>query len=166
MPPAASGKGFCIVQTRKGKSIISHMHDFIVRVYHMGCKYIWHGYVRAMIRKFPERRRQYEEMLDTLPGSLIDGLPHGHNYGDSVGGRLVKIESSAVYKEYSAVRSALAKCQGTNPDFMEFVKLYYWRRPGLSIEAVADRLHYSPETIRKWNQKIIYTTAHYRGLLD
>ena len=122
--------------------------------------------MRQMIRAYPERKKQYEEMISTLKSPTLDGLPHNKSGGDVVGAKLVKVERSSVYKEYSAVHSALQICQASNPNLTEFVRLYYWDRRRLSLEDVADQLHYSPETIRKWNQRLIYTTAKYRGLLE
>ena len=31
---------------------------------------------------------------------------------------------------------------------------------------IADRLHYSPETVRKWNKRLLYNVARERGLYD
>ena len=132
----------------------------------MGTKYIWHGYVRKMIKVYPERKRWYEDMFQQRITPVLDGAPSAKSRGDPIGALLVSMEKTANYKEYSAVHSALQVCSVRNPYLLDFVKLYYWRRPSLSLEDIALKLHYSPETIRKWNKTLIYTVATYRGLLD
>ena len=132
----------------------------------MGVKYIWWSYARRMIQAYPERKLQYEEMLQQHTAPRLDGTPNAKARGDPVGALLEKVEKTAIYKEYSAVNSALRVCSSRNPYLLEFVKLYYWRRPSLSLEDIALKLHYSPETIRKWNKRLIYAVAVNRGLLD
>ena len=132
----------------------------------MGVKFGWWSYAKSMIRNYPARKLQYEEMLQQHTAPRLDGTPNAKARGDPVGALLEKVEKTAVYKEFSAVNSALRVCSSRNPYLLEFVKLYYWRRPGLSLEKIADKLNYSPETIRKWNKTLIYTVANYRGLLD
>lgn len=132
----------------------------------MGVKYVWWGYAKSLVRLYPERKKEYEEML--LPqGPVIDGMPHGTHSGDVIGAKLANIERTAAYKDYSAVHSALEICKGINDHFMDFVTLYYWTpRWRYSLEDVADELFYSPETIRKWNKRLLYAVAHNRGLMD
>ena len=132
----------------------------------MSTKFIWWSYARGMVRAYPERCQQYEDLIEQRRTPIFDGTPGTRSQSDSVGNLLGQVEKTAVYKEYWAVRKALEVCSTRNADLLEFVKLYYWRKPGLSLEAVAYRLNYSPETIRKWNKTLIYTVATYRGLLD
>lgn len=132
----------------------------------MGTKYIWHGYVRKMIKVYPERCQQYEDLMEQRRTPIVDGTPGAKSRGDPVGNLLTQAEKTATYQEYWAVHSALQVCSVRNPYLLDFVKLYYWRRPSLSLEQVADKLNYSPETVRKWNRKLIYAVATYRGLLD
>ena len=119
-----------------------------------------------MIKVYPERCQQYEDLMEQRRTTILDGTPGAKSRGDPVGNLLAQAEKTAVYKEYWAVRKALEVCSTRNADLLEFVKLYYWRKPGLSLEAVALKLNYSPETIRKWNKTLIYNTARFRGLLD
>lgn len=132
----------------------------------MSVKHIWWSYARGMVRAYPERCQQYEDLIEQRRTPILDGTPGAKSRGDPVGNLLGQAEQTATYKEYWAVRKALEVCSTRNADLLEFVKLYYWRKPGLSLEAVAYRLNYSPETIRKWNHKLIYNVAYYRGLLD
>lgn len=132
----------------------------------MGVKYIWWSYARGMIRAYPERCQQYEDLMEQRRTPIVDGTPGAKSRGDPVGNLLTQAEKTATYQEYWAVHSALQVCSVRNPYLLDFVKLYYWRRPSLSLEQVADKLNYSPETVRKWNRKLIYAVATYRGLLD
>ena len=132
----------------------------------MGVKYIWWDYTKKMIRAYPERQREYEQIISSVHGPSLDGTPKGNRIRDPVSELLEKLEDKAFYREYSAVHEALAVCSDINPAFMKFVQLYYWNRRKYSLEDIADRVHYSPETIRRWNKRLIYTVAYYRGLKD
>ena len=134
----------------------------------MGVKYIWWSYAKQMIRIYPQRKREYEYAIAKIRSPIFDELPaRSSTRSDPVSTLLAKIEQTSSYKEYSAVHSALNICQEINPDFMEFVKMYYWQpRSKPSLEDVADKLHYSPETVRKWNKRLLYAAAQYRGLMD
>ena len=132
----------------------------------MGVKYSWWGYVKGLVRSYPENKKVYEDML--LPGgAVLDGMPHQRKNGDVVGAKLAKMETTAAYRDYAAVHSALQICKTINPDFERFVQMYYWQKNRKdSLEDVADKLNYSPETIRHWNKRLLYAIAQRRGLMD
>lgn len=133
----------------------------------MGVKFIWWSYAKRMIAAYPARKAWYESALQQYPAPHLDDAPGAHQpRADPIGDYLARLEKSAFYQEYRAVHSALQVCSVRNPYLLDFVKLYYWRRPSLSLEQVADKLNYSPETVRKWNKKLIYAVATCRGLLD
>ena len=132
----------------------------------MSVKHIWWSYARGMVRAYPERCQQYEDLMEQRRTTILDGTPGAKSRGDPVGNLLGQAEQTALYREYWAVRRALEICSTRNADLLEFVKLYYWRKPGLSLEGVALKLNYSPETIRKWNRKLLYAVAVNRGLMD
>ena len=132
----------------------------------MGVKFGWWPYVKSMIRNYPLRAAQYEDILSMHITPVLSGMPHGSTPGDPVGELIAKADGKATYKEYWAVKRALDVCASTSPDFCAFVRLYYWTTPRLQVEHIGARLHYSPETIRKWNRRLIYQVARERGLYD
>ena len=119
-----------------------------------------------MIRAYPLRAAQYEDILRMNVTPSLSGMPHGSEPGDPVGELLISAEGKALYHEYWAVKKALQVCSAIAPEFCQFVRLYYWTTPRLQLEQIADRLNYSPETIRRWNKRLIYTVARERGLYD
>lgn len=131
----------------------------------MSVKYSWWSYVKGMVRAFPQRVAQYEDIIAMSVTPSLSGMPHSSTPSDQIGDVLGKAESRAQYQEYWCVKRSLTIC-GTNPAFIDFVRLYYWTEPHLQLEEIADALHYSPETIRRWNKKLIYTVARERGLYD
>ena len=132
----------------------------------MGVKYGWWPYVKSMIRNYPARVAQYEDILQMHTTPVLSGMPHGSTPGDPAGELIARADGKAIYQEYWAVKRALSVCSAISPDFCAFVRLYYWTRPRLQLEQIAERLHYSPETIRKWNRRLIYAVARERGLYD
>ena len=132
----------------------------------MGVKFGWWPYVKSMIRNYPLRAAQYEDILSMHTTPVLSGMPHGSTPGDPVGELIAKADGKATYQEYWAVKRALDVCASIGPDFCAFVRLYYWTTPRLQLEQIAARLHYSTETIRKWNRRLIYQVARERGLYD
>lgn len=132
----------------------------------MGVKYGWWSYAKSMIRAYPARVAQYEDIIAMGVTPSLSGMPHGTSPGDPVGEVVARADGTPAYQEYWAVKRALNICGSLSPDFCAFVRLYYWTRPRLQLEQIADRLHYSPETVRKWNKRFIYTVAKERGLYD
>lgn len=132
----------------------------------MGVKQPWWGYVKNIIRAYPLRAAQYEDILRMNVTPSLSGMPHGSGPGDPVGELIAKADGKAQYHEYWAVKKGLAQCMGISPDFCAFVRLYYWTTPRLQLEMIADRLNYSPETVRRWNKRLIYAVAKERGLYD
>lgn len=132
----------------------------------MGVKYPWWGYVKNMIRAYPLRAAQYEDILRMNVTPSLSGMPHASGPGDPVSEVLIGAEGKASYHEYWAVKKALKTCGTIAPEFCQFVRLYYWTQPRIQLERIADRLNYSPETIRRWNKRFIYTVAKERGLYD
>jgi len=132
----------------------------------LSVKYTWWGYAKNMVRVYPQRVAQYEDIIAMSVTPSLSGMPHSTNVGDPVGEVISRAEKEPQYLEYWAVKRALEICDSISPDFKTFVRLYYWTTPRLQLWDIADRLHYSPETVRRWNKKLIYTVAHERGLLQ
>lgn len=130
----------------------------------MGVKYTWWGYAKNMVRSYPQRVAQYEDIIAMSVTPSLSGLPHGSSVGDPVGETIAQAEDRPQYLEYWAVKRALEICDSIAPEFKDFVRLYYWTEPRLQLVDIADRLHYAPETVRKWNKRLLYMVAKERGL--
>lgn len=132
----------------------------------MGVKYVWWGYAKNMVRVYPQRVAQYEDLIAMSVTPSLSGLPRSSTPRDAVGELIAQAQDEPQYKEYWAVKRALEICEALGPDFKVFVRLYYWTLPHHQIWQIADQLHYSPETIRKWNKRLLYNVARERGLYD
>ena len=135
-------------------------------MFSVGVKYAWWSYAKGMIRAYPVRVAQYEDIISMSVTPSLSGMPHASTPGDPVGEIIGRAEKQAQYKEYWSVKRAIDICKGVSPAFCDFVRLYYWTTPRLHLEEIAAQLNYSPDTIRKWNKRLIYTVARERGLYD
>ncbi len=130
-------------------------------------RYIWWGYVKGMIRQYPEREAEYlagQEMWTTAS--------YNPQAGGSVGASrrtedvvLRQMERTAT-REYMAVRNALARAEARSDGALrvELVKLVYWQRTH-TIAGAATRLHVSERTARRWHRDFVYTVAAEYGLI-
>lgn len=132
----------------------------------MSVKYIWWGYAKQMIRVYPLRKAQYEDIITPSLVPSNDGLPHGTGVSNPVEKMILSAEQDNAYKEYWAVHQAInVMRQRRGLLFCDFVKLYYWTQPRLKLDEIAATLNLSPRTIGEWNKVFIKLVARNRGWL-
>ena len=132
----------------------------------MSVKYAWWGYAKAMIRAYPMRKAQYEDIIDMSAIPNNDGMPKGTAVSNPVESLMISAEQNNAYQEYWAVHKAINTMrQRRGLLFCEFVKLYYWTLPRLKLEEIAEILNLSTRTIGEWNKVFIKLVGRNRGWL-
>lgn len=133
----------------------------------MSVKYSWWGYAKAMIRAYPMRKAQYEDIIDMSAIPNNDGMPKGTAVSNPVESLMISAEQKTAYQEYWAVKKALDLfVMRHGLSFMDYVRLYYWTEPRFKLERIADRMHLAPETIFRWNRQLIKAVGRNRGFID
>lgn len=130
----------------------------------MSVKYSWWGFARNMIADYPQLKAQYEDILAPTLAPNNDGMPHGTAISNPTEQAIQNAEEREAYRQYWAVKKALdpmIKRHGW--EFCEFIKLYYWTRPRIRIEQIAERLNVPSRTIFEWNKIVIKMVGRNRG---
>ena len=131
----------------------------------MSVKYIWWTHAKNMISAYPVRSEQYHDLIDMQKIPNNDGMPHGTGVTNPVEALMISAEENTAYREYWAVRKALALFDHYGEAFTQFVVLYYWTRPSLRLERIAPRIHVSKDTVFRWNRLLIKAVGREMGWL-
>lgn len=128
-------------------------------------RYGWWPYVKSMIRNYPQRCREWEE-LKTVSVTANYSINEGHGSGISKPTEQVALRlfPETKQKEFDAVREALKVTQ-SSPDGeykIEIIKSVYWRR-NRTLYGAARCIGVSERTARRWHTKFVYLVAEKYG---
>ena len=127
-------------------------------------KYGWWGYVKDIIRRYPELQREYAQLHIQSIIPQYSGMPGG-------GGDPHKVESVALrqlpgikQREYDAMESALRLTRSLRDgaEREHFIDLVFWRQTH-TLSGAAMRVHVSERTAQRWHAEFIKCVAGFYG---
>ena len=133
----------------------------------MPVRYGWWGYVKDMIRRYPELQERDSRDKQTNTTQNYTAPPRG-------GGRRRKTEDSALgglkewdRRELAAVAAAVRKTakMKNGKERLKLVELTFWRRTH-TLEGAALACYVSYTTAVRWNREFIYLVAAEFGMLE
>ena len=130
-------------------------------------RYDWWGYVKGMIRRYPELYRQYWD-LHSQSVTAQYGVPEAGAGDTRKTERLAIRELPATkQREYEAVRLAIeqTRLRSSGEARLRVVDLVLWKNR-YTLYGVAQVVHCSPRTARRWHGEFIRQVAQNYGLLD
>jgi hypothetical protein len=130
-------------------------------------RYIWWGYVKAMIRRYPELKALHDEIMQQSVTSGGGEMRGGNSPGRPVEQTAMRTMGEPEQREYDAVLSAITETK-MKPDGHERIKmidLVFWRRSH-TLQGAAIKCNVSGRTARRWHTEFIKATAQYYGLLQ
>lgn len=130
-------------------------------------RYRWWGYVKNIIRAYPDLERRLQEIKEPS----ITANPSGGTSGGKGVSRTVEVAAlrelpREEQKEYEAVHRAVLITQQmrTGRDRLKLVELCYWKKSH-TLEGAADKIHVSYDTAIDYNGDFIMLTAYNLGLI-
>lgn len=129
-------------------------------------RYDWWPYVKGMIRRYPDLKRQYMELKSVRLSAHITGMPRSGRISKSTEDVALRELSPTNQREYDAVRRALLTTERSKNgvDRVRLVQLVFWN--GYTISEAALKLHRGERTAREWHRSFIRLVAKFYGLLD
>lgn len=129
-------------------------------------RYNWWGFALAMIRDYPHRQKELEDMHEQKTTANLNGMPSGHTASRTTEGIALKQLPAQEQREFDAVDRAVKRIKGmTEPKLrMEVVKTTLWK--GCSIRAAATWLHISERTARRYRWQFILLVGYMYGFLS
>lgn len=130
-------------------------------------RYRWWGYVKNVIRAYPElERRATEQPTGSLTAKYGPTAPSGGE-GRPVEGVAVKRLSGRDMAEYEAVRAAIRDtAKLPNGEMrLRIIELVYWKRSH-TLTGAGYAVGYAERQTRKFHGEFIRTVAFHLGLLE
>ena len=131
-------------------------------------RYHWWAYAKAIVRMYPQLKREYE----ALHTQRITGDPENVRGGKGGVSRSVEITAlrqlpPARQKEYDAVTKAIELTQRlpSGETRLAFVDLVFWKQTH-KVESAALKLYISESTARRYHTEFIRLVGFCYGLED
>lgn len=130
-------------------------------------RYKWWGYVRGIVRAYPELKREYNELHRQTVTASTSGLPGGGGVSRGTENIAVRELPYTKQREYEAVKRAVdtTKRLPNGAQRMKIIELVYWKRSH-TVEGAAMRAGYSPDRGKQLHGDFIRLVAKYYGLMD
>lgn len=117
---------------------------------------IWWGYVKAIIRRYPELCARESTLREQSLSQPITGLPHGGKVANPTADAALRELPEKQQREVAAVRAAIAGTQAMpdGDERMQMVRMVFWDRTH-TLDGVAMKLHRCTRTIWQWHGDFI-----------
>ncbi len=129
-------------------------------------RYRWWGFVRQMIRDYPQLSEDWAELHSTPVTASFAGAPSG------AGGIRRTVESIALkqmpvddQRAYDAVSRAIENTQHLpeGKRRLDMIRLTYWVDRPMPLKSAALRLYISERTAKRWHGEFVRATASAYG---
>lgn len=130
-------------------------------------RFIWWGYVKAMIRRYPELKAEYDTLMEQAITPYYGGIRGANIPGRPVEKAISKTLGKNDQRELDAVLTAIqeTKRRRGGQERLMLIDLVFWRR-SKTLQGAAIELHVSGRTARRWHEDFIKAVAKHFGLLD
>lgn len=130
-------------------------------------RYKWWGYIRGVVRAYPELKREYEELHRQSLAAGIGAMPTGGGVSRGTEDIAVRELPYTKQREYEAVRRAIeaTKRMTNGAQRLRIIELVYWKRSH-TVEGAAMYVGYSPDRGKQLHGDFIRLVAKNYGLMD
>lgn len=131
-------------------------------------RYRWWGYVKNIIRAYPEMEKRLQEIKEpTITANTSGSSGCGKGVSRAVESAALRELPREEQREYEAVRQAVLITQQmrTGRDRLKLIELCYWKKSH-TLEGAADKIHISYDTARNYQWEFIMQVAYQKGLTD
>ena len=127
----------------------------------------WWSYAKAMIRAYPNLKRQYDELHKTQVTANMSGMPGGGGASRTVEQIAIRQLPPCKQREYDSVSKAISrtKLMQNGKERLAVIDLVLWRQTH-TIEGAAMHLHISQAQAWRFHRDFIYLVGKYYGLAD
>lgn len=131
-------------------------------------RYDWWSYIKAIIRRYPERLAEYRDLHDPSFSIALTGLPGRKNStSDPTAATALKEMPPRVQKEFDAVHKAVKDtlCSPNGQHKIRLISLVFWKRSH-TLAGAAMQIPCGIQTAKKWHGEFIKRVAQNLDLLD
>lgn len=130
-------------------------------------RYHWWSYAKAIVRLYPELKREYDELHDQRVTVNIANLPGSDNRSRSTENTALRQLPPARQREYDAVTKAIeqTKRMRSGQDRLAVINMVLWRGTH-NIDGAAMQLYISEITAKRYHSDFIRLVGVCYGLED
>lgn len=130
-------------------------------------RYDWWTYVKGMIRRYPELKREYEDLHNQSITQSYSGMPSGGGDGRGLERAAVRELPRTKQREYEAVRRAVetTKRYRNGEERLKVIRLVLWDRSH-TLEGAKRLVPCSARHAKEWHGDFIRLVASNYGLMD
>lgn len=130
-------------------------------------RYKWWGYVKNIIRAYPQLKAEYEYLHSVNITANLSGMPSSRSISRNTENSALCELPKTQQREYDAVTKAIeiTKRSKLADDILSIVDLVYWKNSH-TLYGAAIKANVSYETAKIYQRKFIMLVAQEYGLLD
>ena len=127
----------------------------------------WWSYAKYMVRVYPERKKEYEDLQSQRVTREIATITSGSGSSRSTENAALRQMPKAKQAEYDAVTKAIeaTKLMTNGKDRLALINMVFWRKSHY-IDGAAYALNYSTITGERFHRDFLRLVGLYRGLCD
>lgn len=131
-------------------------------------RYRWWGYIKNVIRAYPELKKEYDALHQQSVTANLSGMPGSGSVSRGTENIATRELPRTKQKEYDAVRKAIETTQRTPmaKDVLTIIDLCYWKKKYKKLEDAAWEANVSYMTARRYHWRFLMEVAKNCGLLD
>lgn len=131
-------------------------------------RYDWWGYVKGMIRRYPELCAKEKELHTVSISPDLSGMPHGRgNKSDPTANAALRELPDINRREMEAVRKAIEETRKmeTGEERLRMVRLVFWDKT-YTLVGAAKKCNIAYITARRWHGDFIRYVGKAFGFFD
>lgn len=130
-------------------------------------RYHWWGYVKWVIRDYPAKKEELEEMRAARVTPSYSGMAGSSEPGRTPEALALRDFTGQKKREYDAVENAICVTKGykNGEDRIRFVDMVFFKQTHTLVGA-SNVLYISQRTGEEWHRQFIRLVASYMGMLD
>ena len=130
-------------------------------------RYKWWGYIRNVIRSYPELKREYEALHEQSITANLSAMPGGSDATRGTENIAIRELPRTKQREYDAVQRAieLTRRMPNGELRLRIIDLVYWKRTH-TVEGAAMKVGYSADWGKRLHGNFVLLVAKCYGLVD
>lgn len=128
-------------------------------------RYKWWGYIKNVIRSYPELKREYDSLHEQSVTANLSGMPRGGEASRRTEDITIRELPAPDQKRYDAVYSAIevTKRLRTGSERLALIQEYYWRKSKkVTIGGAAYKLNMSYDTAVNYHRDFVKLVAYFK----
>ena len=128
--------------------------------------YDWWVNAIRMIRNYPARKQEHDDITAQAVTADLSGMPHGGGgAGRTTEMAALREMAPAKQAEYDAVRKAIdiTRLLPNGEIRLQLIRKVYWGEKHQSIDSVVYDLYISQQTARNWHRGFVYLVGECFG---